>query len=56
MRPPMTPLVLLTASLGGASCRGTAQQEDDQAFLRVPVPEEGRTGSTGSGRRSVTRR
>ena len=41
MRPPMTPLVLTALLLAAFPVAATAQQEDDQAFLRVPVPEEG---------------
>ena len=41
MRPPMTPLVLTALLLAALPVVATAQQEDDQAFLRVPVPEEG---------------
>ena len=40
MRPPMTPLVLLTLLFAALPAGASAQQEDDQAFLRVPVPEE----------------
>ena len=40
MRPPTTPLVLTALLLAVLPARATAQQEDD-AFLRVPVPEEG---------------
>ena len=42
MRPPTTPLVLTALLLAALPAGATAQQEDDdQAFLRVPVPEEG---------------
>ena len=41
MRPPMTPLVLTALLLAALPAGASAQQEDDQAFLRVPVPEEG---------------
>ena len=41
MRPPTTPFVLLTLLFAALPAGATAQQEDDQAFLRVPVPEEG---------------
>ena len=41
MRPPMTPLVLTALLLAALPARATAQQDDDQAFLRVAVPEEG---------------
>ena len=41
MRPPMTPLVLTALLLAALPAGATAQQADDQAFLRVPVPEEG---------------
>ena len=41
MRPPMTPLVLTALLLAAFPAGAAAQQEDDQAFLRVPVPEEG---------------
>ena len=41
MRPPTTPLVLTALLLAAFPVAATAQQEDDQAFLRVPVPEEG---------------
>ena len=42
MRPPMTPIVLTVLLLAALPARATAQQvDDDQAFLRVPVPEEG---------------
>ena len=41
MRPPMTPLVLLTLLFAALPAGAAAQQEDDDAFLRVPVPEEG---------------
>ena len=41
MRPPTTPFVLLTLLFAALPVAATAQQEDDQAFLRVPVPEEG---------------
>ena len=42
MRPPTTPLVLTALLLAALPTGATAQQaDDDQAFLRVPVPEEG---------------
>ena len=41
MRPPTTPIVLTALLLAALPAGATAQQEDDQAFLRVPVPEEG---------------
>ena len=41
MRSPTTPLVLTALLLAAPPLAATAQQEDDQAFLRVPVPEEG---------------
>ena len=41
MRSPTTPLVLLTLLFAALPAGASAQQEDDQAFLRVPVPEEG---------------
>ena len=41
MRSPTTPLVLTALLLAVLPVAATAQQEDDQAFLRVPVPEEG---------------
>ena len=41
MRPPTTPIVLTALLLAALPVVATAQQEDDQAFLRVPVPEEG---------------
>ena len=41
MRSPTTPLVLLTLLFTALPAGASAQQEDDQAFLRVPVPEEG---------------
>ena len=41
MRPPMTPLVLTALLLAALPVAATAQQEDDDSFLRVPVPEEG---------------
>ena len=41
MRPPMTPLVLTALLLAALPAGATAQQENDDAFLRVPVPEEG---------------
>ena len=41
MRPPTTPIVLTALLLAALPVGATAQQEDDQAFLRVPVPEEG---------------
>ena len=41
MRPPTTPIVLTALLLAALPAGATAQQADDQAFLRVPVPEEG---------------
>ena len=41
MRSPTTPLVLLTLLFAALPAGASAQQEDDQAFLRVPVAEEG---------------
>ena len=41
MRPPMTPIVLTALLLAALPAGATAQQENDDAFLRVPVPEEG---------------
>ena len=41
MRSPTTPIVLLTLLLAALPVGTAAQQEDDQAFLRVTVPEEG---------------
>ena len=41
MRSPTTPIVLTTLLLAVLPVAATAQQEDDDAFLRVPVPEEG---------------
>ena len=41
MRSPTTPLVLLTLLFAALPAGASAQQEDDDAFLRVPVPEEG---------------
>ena len=41
MRSPTTPLVLTALLLAALPVGATAQQEDDQAFLRVAVPEEG---------------
>ena len=41
MRSPMTPLVLTALLLAALPAGASAQQEDDQAFLRVAVPEEG---------------
>ena len=41
MRSPTTPLVLTALLLAALPAGATAQQEDDDAFLRVPVPEEG---------------
>ena len=41
MRSPTTPLVLLTLLFAALPAGASAQQEDDEAFLRVPVPEEG---------------
>ena len=40
MRSPTTPIVLTALLLAALPARATAQQDDD-AFLRVPVPEEG---------------
>ena len=40
MRPLTTPIVLTALLLAALPARATAQQDDD-AFLRVPVPEEG---------------
>ena len=41
MRPLTTPIVLTALLLAALPARATAQQADDDAFLRVPVPEEG---------------
>ena len=41
MRSPTTPLVILTLLFAALPTGATAQQADDDAFLRVPVPEEG---------------
>ena len=41
MRPPTTPIVLTALLLAALPTGATAQQENDDAFLRVPVPEEG---------------
>ena len=41
MRSPTTPLVLLTLLFAALPAGASAQQADDDAFLRVPVPEEG---------------
>ena len=41
MRPPMTPLVLTALLLAALPVVATAQQQDDDSFLRVPVPEAG---------------
>ena len=42
MRSPTTPLVLLTLLFAALPAGASAQQaDDDDAFLRVPVPEEG---------------
>ena len=41
MRSPTTPLVLLTHLFAALPAGASAQQADDDAFLRVPVPEEG---------------
>ena len=41
MRPPTTPLVLTALLLAALPVVAIAQQEDDQAFLRVTAPEEG---------------
>ena len=41
MRPPMTPIVLTALLLAALPTGATAQQADHQAFLRVPVAEEG---------------
>ena len=41
MRSPTTPIVLTALLLAALPVVATAQQEDDQAFLRVAVPEEG---------------
>ena len=39
--PPATPIVLTALLLAALPARATAQQENDDAFLRVTVPEEG---------------
>ena len=41
MRSPTTPLVLLTLLFAALPAGASAQQENDDAFLRVAVPEEG---------------
>ena len=41
MRSPTTPIVLTALLLAALPVAASAQQADDQAFLRVPVPEEG---------------
>ena len=41
MRPPTTPFVLLTLLFAALPAGASAQQADDDAFLRVPVPEQG---------------
>ena len=41
MRPPTTPIVLTALLLAALPTGATAQQEDDDSFLRVSVPEEG---------------
>ena len=41
MRSPTTPLVLLTLLFAALPAGASAQQADDNAFLRVPVAEEG---------------
>ena len=41
MRSPTTPIVLLTLLFAALPAGASAQQADDDAFLRVPVPEEG---------------
>ena len=41
MRPPTTPFVLTALLLAALPVAATAQQENDDAFLRVSVPEEG---------------
>ena len=41
MRPPTTPIVLTALLLAALPAGATAQQESDDSFLRVPVPEEG---------------
>ena len=41
MRSPTTPLVLLTLLFAALPAGASAQQADDDAFLRVSVPEEG---------------
>ena len=41
MRSPTTPIVLTALLLAALPFAATAQQEDDDAFLRVSVPEEG---------------
>ena len=42
MRPPTTSIVLTALLLAALPVAATAQQEDDQAFLRVPIAEEGK--------------
>ena len=41
MRPLLQPMALLTLLLAAFPVAATAQQEDDDSFLRVSVPEEG---------------
>ena len=41
MRPPTTPIVLTALLLAALPAGATAQQENDDAFLRVTAPEEG---------------
>ena len=41
MRPPTTPIVLTALLLAALPTGATAQQENDDAFLRVTAPEEG---------------
>ena len=41
MRSPTTPIVLTALLLAALTAGATAQQESDDAFLRVPVPEKG---------------
>ena len=41
MRSPTTPIVLTALLLAALPARATAQQENDDAFLRVTAPEEG---------------
>ncbi len=41
MRPPTTPIVLTVLLLAALPTGATAQQENDDAFLRVTAPEEG---------------